>query len=145
MATLVEARSTIGICTFCKAEFMKGKMTQHLKFCKQRRKDNAVRDADITKQKTKLFSLLIEGRYNPQYWMHVELPASKPLATLDFFLRDMWVECCNHLSAFTIDGTSYGSEPEEFYFAMPEEATTVVEEVIEEEEEDTDEVWWALL
>ena len=134
MATLAEARSTIGICNFCKAEVVKGKMTQHLKSCKQRRKDDAARDADTTKQKTKLFSLLIEGRYNPQYWMHVELPASEPLETLDIFLRDMWVECCDHLSAFTINGTSYDSEPEDFYFAMPGEETAVVEE-----DEDTDE------
>ena len=140
MATLAEARSTIGICNFCKAEVVKGKMTQHLKSCKQRRKDIVVRDAESTKQKTKLFSVLIEGRYNPQYWMHVELPASEPLETLDIFLRDMWVECCNHLSAFTIDGTSYDSEPEGFYFAMPGEETTVVEEVVEEDmgtDEDT--------
>ncbi len=139
MATLAEARSTIGICNFCKAEVIKGKMTQHLKFCKQRRKDIAARDADTTKQKTKLFSLLIEGRYNPQYWMHVELPASEPLETLDIFLRDIWVECCEHLSAFTIDGTSYDSEPEEFYFTMPGEEATVVEEVVEEDDEGTDE------
>lgn len=39
MATLAEARSTIGICNFCKSEVLKGKMTQHLKSCKQRRKD----------------------------------------------------------------------------------------------------------
>ena len=135
MATLAEARSTIGICNFCKAEVPKGKMTQHLKSCKQKRKDNAVRDAS-TKQKTKLFSLLIEGRYDPQYWMHVELPAAEPLETLDIFLRDMWVECCDHLSAFTIDGTSYDFEPEQLYFAMPEEEMTVVEEVVEEEDED---------
>ncbi|GAC1356091.1 MAG: hypothetical protein NVS4B11_00020 [Ktedonobacteraceae bacterium] len=133
MATLAEARATIGICNFCGVEVVKGKMTQHLKYCKQRHKDIAVRDADSTKQKTKLFSLLIEGRYNPQYWMHVELPASEPLDTLDIFLRDMWVECCEHLSAFTIDGTSYDSEPEDFYFALPGDETTVVEEVVEEE------------
>ncbi len=136
MPTLAaEARSTLGICNFCKTEVMKGKMTQHLKSCKQRRKANAARDADTTKQKTKLFSLLIEGRYNPQYWMHVELPASEPLQTLDYFLRDMWVECCEHLSAFTIDGTSYDSEPEDFYFTMPGETTTVVEEVEGEDED----------
>lgn len=138
MATLAEARSSIGICNFCKAEVAKGKMTQHLKSCKQRRKDIAARDADSTKQKTNLFSLFIEGRYNPQYWMHVELPASEPLETLDFFLRDMWVECCDHLSAFTIDGTSYDSEPEDFYFAMPGDSTTVVEEVVEEDDDTED-------
>ncbi len=30
---------------------------------------------------------------------------------MDGFLRDLWLECCGHLSAFTIDGTSYLPTP----------------------------------
>src|SRR6266702_850071 len=33
--TVTKATST-GICNFCQGEFEKGKMTQHLKYCKQR-------------------------------------------------------------------------------------------------------------
>ena len=141
MATLAEARASIGICEFCKEEIVKGKMTQHLKACKQRRKEITILDADSTKQKTKLLSLLIEGKYNPQYWMRIELPASEPLQTLDNYLRDMWVECCEHLSAFTIDGTSYDSEPEDLYFDMPQYSDAPSEDgaVIVEEEEQGDE------
>jgi hypothetical protein len=58
--------------------------------------------------------------------MHLEMPASEELDTLDAFLRSIWLECCGHLSAFRIDGTSYDSEPEEFMYA---------EEMIESEEE----------
>src|SRR5579884_3845875 len=64
--------------------------------------------------------------------MHLEIPTSEELATLDDFLRAIWLECCDHLSAFRIDGTSYDSEPEEFVFAEMGE----VEEEDEESEEE---------
>jgi len=43
------------------------------------------------------------------YWMHLEAPVDATLADLDDFLRDAWLECCGHLSAFTIGGISYAS------------------------------------
>jgi hypothetical protein len=120
-----------GICSFCKGEFEKAKMTQHLRYCKQRA---AEAESTTESQKTKLFHIVVEGRYNPQYWMHLEMPASDALADLDGFLRDIWLECCGHLSEFTIGGTSYSSEPDDyFYFG---EAETAEEEEIEEEEEE---------
>jgi hypothetical protein len=126
-----------GLCSFCKGEFEKARLTQHLKYCKQRATDiaNELERAPAT-QKTRLFHILVEGHYNPQYWMHVELPTSDVLADLDDFLRAIWLECCGHLSEFTIGGTSYSSEPED-YFYFAESATaeeTEIEEVDEEEE-----------
>jgi Plasmid pRiA4b ORF-3-like protein len=38
------------------------------------------------------------------YWMHLEVSAGITLAMLDRFLRDTWLECCGHLSAFEIGG-----------------------------------------
>ncbi len=132
MATKSTTKETSkGICSFCKGEFDKGKMTQHLRYCKQRIADIAAEAEDPTKQKTRLFHLIVEGHYNPQYWMHLEVPASEPLETLDDFLRGIWLECCEHLSEFRIGDTSYSSEPEEFYFGGAE--------VEEEEEEEEDE------
>src|SRR5260370_4450197 len=91
-----------GICNFCKGEFEKAKMTQHLKYCKQRAAEIAIELVSTpTQKKTRFFHILVEGRYNPQYWMHLELSASDYLADLDDFLRAMWLECCGHLSEFT--------------------------------------------
>ena len=112
---------TKGLCNFCKSEIDKAKMTQHLKYCKQRAAINAANDADTgdeAQQKEKLLHILAEGRYNPQYWMHLEIPASAALFSLDSFFRDIWVECCGHLSAFNIGGTSYADEPEDFSFEI---------------------------
>jgi hypothetical protein len=124
-----------GICRFCQGEFDKRKMTQHLKYCKQRAVTIAGEDAVPSESKTRLLHILVEGRYNPQYWMHLEIPASEELATLDDFLRSIWLECCGHLSAFNINGTSYESEPEEFIFGEIEgEVAEAESEEVEGEE-----------
>src|SRR6266699_3713836 len=134
-----------GVCNFCNGEFDKAKMTQHLKHCKQRVAAFAVITGDEARQKQKLFHILAEGRYNPQYWMHLEIPASEPLVTLDGFFRDIWVECCDHLSGFEIGGTSYADEPGDFAFEIvgaevQEEGDEKQEdEVVEEEDEEAEE------
>lgn len=44
--------------------------------------------------------LKIEGAYDKNYWLYVDVPASSALSTLDSFLRKIWLECCGHMSAF---------------------------------------------
>ncbi len=125
-----------GTCNFCNGEIEKGKMTQHLKYCKQRAADIEAELENVpAQQRTRLFHILVEGRYNPQYWLHLELAASDALADLDDFLRDIWLECCGHLSEFTIGGTSYSSEPED-YFYFGEDETGEETEIEEDEEEE---------
>jgi hypothetical protein len=46
--------------------------------------------------------------------MHLEVPATATLRDLDLFLRETWLECCGHLSAFTIDGRSYSADPDPY-------------------------------
>jgi len=41
--------------------------------------------------------------------MHLEAPAHATLEDLDAILRDLWLECCGHLSAFRIQGADYSS------------------------------------
>lgn len=122
---------TPGICEFCKAEVVKNKMTQHLKFCKQRLATIATQEKKSRKPKTRLFHILAEGQYNPEYWLHFEIPVNEPLWLLDSFLKDMWIDDLDHLSGFTINGTTYSDEyPEELFLAEAAE-----EEEEEEEEE----------
>ncbi len=44
------------------------------------------------------------------YWLHIEIPASATLYDLDEFLRGIWLECCGHLSSFTIRGVNYDEQ-----------------------------------
>ena len=103
---MAKRRISKGRCYFCNAIFSKNVMTKHLKKCEQRK-------AEIEKQQKeiKIFHIMAEGRYLPQYWIHFEMPANATLKDLDNFLRDIWVECCGHLSAFTIDNIRYSSYP----------------------------------
>ncbi len=98
-----------GVCEFCKSEFDKPKMSQHLKFCKQRLAIIAAQEKDAPVQKQHLFHIQAEGKYNSQYWLHFELPASAPLMKIDKFLKTMWISDLDHLSDFDIQGTSYTS------------------------------------
>ncbi len=48
---------------------------------------------------------------------------------LDTFLRDTWVECCGHLSAFSINGIRYIVETDE-YFKEDKSMSYLLEKVL---------------
>lgn len=54
---------------------------------------------------------MVEARYSSAYWLHLEVPADARLEVLDSFLRQIWLECCGHMSAFTIEGKTYSVAP----------------------------------
>jgi len=103
-------RVSQGKCNLCGGTFSKQAMTKHVKSCGS--KDGVSEtSASRSKQKTKTFHLVAEGRYAPDYWLHLEVPADAKLETLDDFLRRIWLECCGHMSAFTIEGQVYSVAP----------------------------------
>jgi hypothetical protein len=57
-----------------------------------------------------LLHLQVEGQYRPMYWLHIEISAKATLKALDRLLRDIWLECCGHLSSFEIAGKTFISE-----------------------------------
>jgi len=96
-------QQTQGTCYLCKGTFPKSSMTRHLTRCLAAHGDA---DAAATgKAKTgKLVHVVIDSKGDPRYWLHVEMPATTKLEYLDSFLRDIWLECCGHLSAFKVEG-----------------------------------------
>lgn len=100
-----------GKCSFCNEIFSQAAMTRHLKSCKQRKAVSETSSEKQNLQKTKSFHLVVEGRHSPEYWMHLSVPANTTLENLDSFLRDIWLECCGHLSAFTIEEIRYSISP----------------------------------
>jgi hypothetical protein len=99
-----------GKCNLCGSTFNKQAMTNHIDSCKQK---NPVSESSsgAGPRKTKTFYLIVEGQYSPEYWMHLEIPADATLEVLDGFLRQIWLECCGHLSAFTVEGKRYSVSP----------------------------------
>ncbi len=113
-------RTSRGRCRFCDRSFGKGAMTRHLQTCQKRAGIAAVAPAAPA---VKSFHLVVEGRDQPEYWLHLEAPANVELQSLDDFLRDIWLECCEHLSSFIIDGIRYEAIPLDEDWADPEEQT----------------------
>lgn len=84
---------TTGMCRSCREKFSGQAMRRHLASCPKR-----------TQGSTPTFDL--RARAGP-YWLYLEMSAKATLEDLDSLLRRTWLECCGHLSAFRIDGTSY--------------------------------------
>lgn len=100
--------STSGQCSLCGGTFGKIAMARHVRGCKGL-------DA-LRKDPAESFHLVVEGGYRNVYWLHLAVPQELSLKTLDGFLRGIWLECCGHLSAFTINGQRYAAAPMEDAF-----------------------------
>ncbi len=101
---------SMGKCHLCGGTFNRVSMTRHLRGCSGLELPTPA--ASVGKQERgHSFHLVVEGRDAKAYWMHVAIPVQAPLSRLDGFLRQIWLECCGHLSAFTIAGKRYASEP----------------------------------
>lgn len=98
-------QTSSGQCSSCGNSFGKGSMTRHIRACRQR--------SIAEGPQTKSFHLLVEGRYQPEYWIHLMAPENLTLESLDSFLRSIWLECCGHLSCFAIGNTRYSVYTEE--------------------------------
>ncbi|HDQ06361.1 MAG TPA: hypothetical protein ENN36_06550 [Candidatus Bathyarchaeota archaeon] len=113
--------TSTGKCCFCGGTFSKRTMGRHLNSCKQRKHLME----KMANGKTRILHLAVQGRYEPGYWMHLEVVADAKLKALDSFLRDVWLECCGHLSAFTIDDVRYNSDLDKdalFYSSFKEKS-----------------------
>jgi hypothetical protein len=93
-----------GTCSFCNGTFSKKGIKKHLDSCGERNKHLSQLGERKSSAEATIMHFLVEGSWNPQYWMHIEMPGAAKLGELDQFLRDTWVECCGHMSAFTIEG-----------------------------------------
>ena len=66
------------------------------------RKGNKSSIKKIIAKRSKIYGLKVWAAYNPAYWLFLEMDHSAKLEDLDHFLRETWLECCGHLSTFTI-------------------------------------------
>lgn len=87
-----------GTCALCHESLSKSAVSRHLAACLAQLPASA---------SVRGFHLLVEGAGAPQYWMHLAARADAELGDLDDFLREAWLECCSHCSAFTIAGRRY--------------------------------------
>lgn len=106
---------TKGKCGICDGTYGKAAMTKHLQSCLQRKAAMETSEGELKLKKAMSYHLVVEGRYSPEYWMHLAVPLNATLKKLDDFLRNIWLECCGHLSAFTIEAKRYSVSPMQEY------------------------------
>ena len=61
---------------------------------------------------TESWLVMVQGKYQPGYWIVLLVKKDATLEAIDNKLRFIWLECCSHLSGFTIYGDEYQSCPE---------------------------------
>lgn len=94
-----------GICTFCKKTVAGSAMAKHIVSCKER-EEKLSKESKETKDKV----YLLRASAGP-FFAYFEVNATDNLEDVDEFLRDLWLECCGHLSSFTIEDVHYDSQP----------------------------------
>lgn len=100
------SNQTSGACAFCGREMTRSGMARHLRTCTKRQEAQA--EAEKSRRRhQKLYHLQVQDAWSGAYWLHLEMRGNATLKDLDFYLREIWLECCGHLSAFEIDGVSY--------------------------------------
>ncbi|MDR0913329.1 MAG: hypothetical protein LBM96_12150, partial [Methanobrevibacter sp.] len=85
-----------GICIFCGKTFTKGGINRHLK-------------SHLKKKETELVegkSYLVKVEVDPYggalpYFLSLWVDGDAKMGDIDSFLRDIWLECCGHMSAFS--------------------------------------------
>jgi hypothetical protein len=97
------AKQSKGTCAYCGKMLSKAGMTKHLATCPQRQQAIAAAEQKSSSSEA-LYHLRIQDAYSKEYWLDLEMRGSKTLQDLDSYLRAIWLECCGHLSEFSLGG-----------------------------------------
>ncbi|MEW5818294.1 MAG: hypothetical protein AB1798_23260 [Spirochaetota bacterium] len=103
------SKTSNGKCLFCGQTFSKLSVKKHLDKCHARAGDFL---AENDEKAERYFCISIQGYENPEYWIYVDIPSKSTLKVLDQFLRNIWLECCGHLSSFEISGQTFSVLPD---------------------------------
>lgn len=96
-------KPTKGRCRFCGQDVAKMSASRHLSACAPLLEAIAKAEASKRKRET-LFHVRVQAEGLPPYWLDLELSGSAKLKVLDHYLREIWLECCGHLSQFSHGG-----------------------------------------
>lgn len=103
--------SNKGRCRICGKSFESSGMSRHLLSCT----DKETMTNGIPDKQEEIYEIHITDQYQKAYWLFIEINGSETLLSLDQFLRDIWCECCGHLSEFYINGSHFSCISDSFY------------------------------
>ncbi|RCW52127.1 MULTISPECIES: hypothetical protein [Halanaerobium] len=96
-----------GKCNICGKEYTQSGMSRHLKSCLEKHYDKII--AEDKSQKSLYYHIYVKGTHRSDYWLQLQVKEDAKSSDLDKFLRDIWLECCNHLSEFEINEQRFTS------------------------------------
>lgn len=100
---MAQRKQSRGTCAYCDAVIAKGGMVRHLNACPKRQA--AIEGANQKKGNTEtLYHLRVQDGHGGDFWIDLEVRGSSTLDELDFYLRRIWLDCCGHMSQFSIGG-----------------------------------------
>lgn len=79
------------ICNLCDKEYTPQGIKRHLNGCIEKY---------YKEGKEALSYLIIKDRYDSTFYLHIVIRNSASLEDLDEYLREVWLECCGHMSTF---------------------------------------------
>jgi hypothetical protein len=80
-------------------------MARHIAACPQRGAQIASA-AQSSRKPEALFYLRAQDAYASEFWLDLEVRGTAKLSDIDSYLRSIWLECCGHLSQFSVGGWS---------------------------------------
>jgi hypothetical protein len=92
-----------GACAYCSEIITKRGVVKHLDKCPKRQEALSAAETSNRPAET-LWHLRVQDAYDKDFWLDLEMVGSASLDMLDKYLRAIWLECCGHLSMFTIGG-----------------------------------------
>ena len=102
---MARKKQTRGDCVYCGKDFTRGGMVRHLRACEAR---TAAQKAGGGRSWTgPIYHLVVQNTHGGDFWLQLEMAGKSTLADLDGYLRAIWLECCGHLSGFTIGDVFY--------------------------------------
>ena len=81
------------VCNICHKFFAKNSIQRHIGSCSKKYVESRGGNKSS-------YLLKIYDKYMTDYFLHVLISEDAQLIHLDTFLRDIWLECCGHMSAF---------------------------------------------
>ncbi|HHO55246.1 MAG TPA: hypothetical protein ENK21_02570 [Trueperaceae bacterium] len=113
---MARAKRSRGKCNYCLRELTKTGMAKHLQSCKKLQKEIAIANQGSGLEQ-ELFHLELYDSYGKDFWLQIEINSSTTFADLDYYLREIWLECCGHLSRFSIGGWLGEEIPKDSFIA----------------------------
>lgn len=97
------AKQSKGTCGYCGLEMAKGGVAKHLSACLKRQEIIDKAERKKVGRET-LYHLRVQDAWKNQFWLDLEVRGSSTLNDLDHYLRGIWLECCGHMSQFSVGG-----------------------------------------